>query len=266
MDIVTSVLAVIFIMAGTALGGYITYKSNKESNEKLESIEKLNNEIERTGNLNKELNFQIKKTGNLNIDLNNQILDISEKNKTLTQKTIELSELINNVQTGGNSYCIIDVLYFGDNEIRYMLRHKGDFNLKNVSVQIIDNVKQQELLQNLGLSGGGLKMDNNIESKLKEFINSSYYKENFEINSLKAGTGKYLKEFKLKNNQKMISLDITIYAENGIFREKIRHIDILGERVFASELRNNKNEVLEDSISKKFPKNEDGSIKWNYSN
>lgn len=177
-----SILALGLILAGTALGAYLSYNFEEKVRVSQDKIEKLNIEIEKVVVSSKELNKEIlgitsnsknltqdvqtvtnnileaqdylkvisESTKNLsdkNIKLTEEVQEISAKTKELTNKNIlvteqskKLIETLTNFQTGGDSYCEIELDYIqSTNRVHLNLFPVGSYTLRNVQITILDS-------------------------------------------------------------------------------------------------------------------------------
>jgi hypothetical protein len=268
MDWILPLLAGILVLSGTGLGIYITYNFRSESKEKQTKIEKLNQEIDKVGKINQSLNEQIlglsenlkqisdetKLISEKTKELTQANKNLTDKNISLTQKTIELTELIQKIQTGGDSYCIFEVFYArnkdGENIIPTLsLRHSGEFVLRSVQITVEDYYRRRVYLSNTSM-----------DKVTSENLTASDIRVN--VGTLTPNSIIDLGNYKLLPSQNEILFRIWIHSENGHFLEKLQHIDIKGDRKHAIKITGKDETLIYENINEGFPKNEDGTINW----
>lgn len=119
-----SILALILILAGTALGAYIQMNYRSSADDKRDEIERiskvnkrLNDSIETISKRNEELNKTINSTTALNQNLINENIELANKNQELAQANLELSKItatfskeISRQNTEGDSYPDFQIL------------------------------------------------------------------------------------------------------------------------------------------------------------
>ncbi len=262
-------IAGLLVLLGTAIGLYLTYDFRRQSKLKQSEIEQLNKEIDRVGKINKELNEGILdlsenlekisiETKNIS-EKNNELAEInkelSNKNIALANKTIQLSEGIKNIQTGGDSFCVVEIIRTSREEYAVSVRHIGKYVLRSVNVSIDNITKRSKLMESIPLDG--LK---DYTLPIQEILEAS--SERISVGNLKPSTSYSTNRRKINPEQNEIRWDIAIFAENGIYHEKLKYVNIQTETKIAIQLTNSDGKILYESISPEFPKNDDGTINW----
>jgi hypothetical protein len=165
---------------------------------------------------------------------------------------------------------------FPENMRELMLFHEGDFVLKNVSVNIIDQYKRskmyksnmykvEELTKIMNSSSNSKKVQKEANMKIGSLLQSwnDATSINYKIGSLPPKRGSIVTRIKLEDDQNEIYWIATIYAENGTFSQKMKFINIKGDMSQAVEVRDSEGNLLKEMTSDDFPKNDDGTVKWN---
>lgn len=167
MDWLLPLLAIIFVLSGTALGGFLTYSFRKQSTSNQKEIKRINQEIEKVvkktqkisdelvsiTSTSKQSTEDIKKITTEINSTQKTLKEISVKTKELTSQNIQLSkkagevvELFKNIQTGGDSYLTIEIRYDPKKDTNNFLvfaeiekmdsSEKGIYPLYNVDIMI----------------------------------------------------------------------------------------------------------------------------------
>lgn len=249
MELTLSIIAAATVLLGTGLGFYLNYRVQDETKNKQNQIENLNREIDKKVKINSELSEKI-------LELSGQVKDLTEQNVNMTSKVFEMSDFISKVQTGGDGFIELIVAHGPPNRtVEYWVMPHGEFVLRSVSINILDNVRHKELIIKLDFK----KMN---QDQFADYWESPIYKKSYRLGNVIPKTKKTVDKYSLSRSQNEISLMIDIFAENGTFRQKIRQIDLWGKMLSATEIRNSNGDLIYEKISEGFPRNKEGSVLW----
>lgn len=270
MDLFFSVIAGLFVLIGTGLGFYLNYIYQSQSKDKQEKIESLNQEIDTKVEINQTLNNQILELSKSLNDISHEIKKISKENQDLTgkniglvEKTVEISELIKNIQTGGNSYCVVEPMFMGNNILQLMVHHSGKYVLRSVSINIVDKTKEKKMFDEISAQRGTVS-DQIFNSLMINFHQSTKYTSTHRLGNLSPNTGKVIYLIPLDKNINKINLWIKIFAENGSFNQYLKIVDLWGERKTAIQLSDSNGNIIYESVHKNFPRKEGGSLDFDW--
>ena len=140
--------------------------------------------------------------------------------------------------------------------VQYLDMNEGGYVIRSVSIQITNNFKRSELYNRAG------DFSKLTEKKQTDLFNSSYYHKTYNLGNIFPNTVKTIESYVLDENQNEIDLFIKIFAENGVFTERIKQIDLWGKMKSAVEIRDSNYKIIHESVDKYFPRNEDGTVKW----
>tara|TARA_R110002049_G_scaffold309289_2_gene520257 strand:+ start:40010 stop:40801 length:792 start_codon:yes stop_codon:yes gene_type:complete len=260
MDWILPLIAGIFILFGTGLGFYITYKSNSQSNEKQQKIESLNLEISEATKTNQILSQQILDITNNLKGISGEIqqlaeknIDLTDKGLSLTEKSIELSEIIQNIQTGGDSYPEVSfVSYKNNDEYDLLLINRGQYIIRNASVRITDYQKRHELMKiHKDAIGNNDVWDKIVNPTITEY----------KVGNILPNVAHKFHKIKVESNT--LNLTITIFSESGVFTQKNKWIEIGGIIETYTNIKDRDSNTLYEKCSQGFPRKDDGTPNLN---
>jgi len=268
MDLTLSIFAAAAVLLGTGLGFYLNYKSQSETKDKQYEIEALNIEIDKKVELNNTLNGKIldlsgevKGLSDIILKITQSNEELAKENKKLATETLILSGTIKDIQTGGDSFCYLALLFRGDNIMELMLNHRGEFLIRSVSITLTDNHKRMKLLNEI-LDDNSDNISEKTNAKLINWTISNEYNRNYQIGILSPNMGKVIDRFKLKDDDKVdFSFTIHFLAENGTFFQNIRFYRNNGKTLTASEVYRG-DKLIYEHTNKDFPRNEKGEPIW----
>lgn len=258
MDWFLPLLAALLVLSGTGLGLYITFKFRDQVNKKQKQIEQLNRQINDIVKTNNDLGEKILEiSNNLNEtsktvhDLAQKNIDLTDKNLSMTNKSIELSKLIKNIQTGGDSYPVVEIFHTqGANFLELQIINRGKFVIRSANVKVEDFVLRNYLTKKI----------QSRENVVQDIINPSI--SNHNLGSLFPSV---FHKFKVINfNQNIVFLKIQVFTENGVFYQTTKWVDALGNRKCATIVENEKKEIVYKNSSPDFPVNDDGSLDMSF--
>ncbi len=278
MEFLISYGPAILIIVGTIFTTILTKKYRQLIKDKQDKIINLTDEVKDKSDFNQNLNERI-------LGLSEEIKNVSKDNQKLTKKnlllseeTIKLSNKISNQQTGGNSYCYLRARFqgFPENMREIYVMHEGDFTLRNVQIELIDQYKRNILYKNnrqkldelteIISSKSNSKEERKVASdsfgNLFTLLDGASTKV-YKLGDITPNTATVLDNIILEKGQNEVYWIVTIMADNGSFRQRIKFVNILGKSSQASEVTDSKGNLLKEMTNDDFPRNDDGTIKWN---
>jgi hypothetical protein len=186
--------------------------------------------------------------------LTKQILNLTEKNARLNQD-------INNIATGGNSYCYIT---FGpwETDIKTLhgnINHEGTFPLYDLTITLYDMIKYRELETKIDSKSGYYVGDMN---KIMKTINIGNINPGLNIANMWHLRLPHLLKV---DNYKEYKVNVFYGARNGSWVQLVRLKKVrLGESDYwaqAINVRRDK-EVLFENIDANYPRNINGKVEW----